>query len=184
MVKVNTSCIYSIQRPQTRSIVRKDAIRHEYLKAVNTTQVFTTPGIVTQIAKHLSPNDSGFKGLFLLFNDSRYRYELKPFTDIEKQLHFNDNHKQTMIKNLQSLFIKFNGLETRIPKATVIIEMYQYLYNNHQHLQLLGDELNITIKKKLNELIEQINITFDDFHYKIYVLSKLYQFKLKLTDQV
>ena len=45
-------------------------------------EVLTTPGIVTQIANHLSnDNKDTLRSLYFLFNDSRYRYELQPFIE-------------------------------------------------------------------------------------------------------
>lgn len=165
---------------QTRSMVRKEAIKQEasYKKLI-----LTTPGIITQIANQLSIDDIGFKGLFLLINDQHYRYELQPFTDIIKQNHFNEKQKIQMIYDLQEYFTKFNDLTDRMTKATSIIEMYQYLVNNIEYLHLLHKTFGIIVKNKLDELITQINDEqFDEFdiHYKIYLLSKLHQLKVNL----
>ena len=49
-------------------------------------EVLTTPGIVTQIANHLSnDNKDTLRSLYFLFNDSRYRYELQPFIEKVKE---------------------------------------------------------------------------------------------------
>lgn len=165
---------------QTRSMVRKEAIKQEasYKKLI-----LTTPGIITQIANQLSIDDIGFKGLFLLVNDQHYRYELQPFTDIIKLNHFNEKQKIQMIYDLQEYFIKFNDLTDTMTKANSIIEMYQYLVNNIEYLHLLHKRFGIIVKNKLDELITQINDEqFNEFdiHYKIFLLSKFHQLKVKL----
>lgn len=43
--------------------------------------LFSTPGIVTQIASKLPWTDKSIKGLFRLINTEHYRYELQPFAE-------------------------------------------------------------------------------------------------------
>lgn len=42
-------------------------------------EILSTPGIVSVVASKMDLMDVGFKGLYLLVNDERYRYELEPF---------------------------------------------------------------------------------------------------------
>lgn len=84
-------------------------------------EVLTTPGIVTKIANHLSPdNKDTLKSMYFLFNDSRYRYELQPF--IEKA-------KEEKIISIQKLYYSIG----RVIEDLIPIKNYacQYLMNHY-----------------------------------------------------
>lgn len=84
-------------------------------------EVLTTPGIVTQIANHLSnDNKDTLRSLYFLFNDSRYRYELQPF--IEKM-------EEEKIISIQNLYYSVG----RVIEELLPIKNYccQYLMNHY-----------------------------------------------------
>lgn len=172
---------------KTRSMTHQEAIRQEYLMAPYKKQLLTTPGIITQIANKLPVDDIGFKGLFLLFNDSHYRYELKPFTDIFKQKELNEKHKNIIIHDLQSLFANYEqvNIENSMAKANIVIEIYQYVCDNTKFFELLDKFFVNTVINKLDDLINELNESSRhdfDLHFKIYALSKLNQFRFELKQ--
>lgn len=166
---------------KTRSMTRKETIRQE---ASYKKRLLTTPGIITQIANKLPVDDIGFKGLFLLFNDSYYRYELEPFTNIIKQKKLNEKNKNIIIYDLHSLFANYKqiNIENAMAKANIVIEIYQYVCDNKKVFELLDKVFVNTVIHKLDDLIQELNESrhYFDLHFKIYALSKLNQFRIEL----
>ena len=93
--------------------------------------VLTTPGVVTQVANHLSnDNKDTLKSLYFLFNDNRYRYELQPFME---------NVKEEKRKIIQKLYFSVGRV---IEDITFVKNRYnccQYLMNHY----VMGGLFNI-----------------------------------------
>ena len=64
----------------TRSVTNR-LFMEDTLNAPFKIDVLTTPGIASNIAKHLDNNDEDLKSMFLIINNNKYRHELMMYCD-------------------------------------------------------------------------------------------------------
>ena len=127
-------------RSQTRSLRMKD--------------VFTTPGIVTQIASNLQGDDIGLASMYKLFNDERYREEMEPFVEKTRL-------KRDMIREIKMGLENNSKVQGGAYKIAIVGALYEYLEDMEPHLRLLGKCLARTIGKKIEEnLVAQVNVPY------------------------
>ena len=109
----------------------------------------TTPGIASNIATHLSPEDCALKGLFVLTNDARYRHELVPFTEPLKKEHERKILEQDlqlfMLNELKPIMANIYSCQRGLPRLVPIKQLYAFLFDNIDSVHLLGKKFGTTM---------------------------------------
>ena len=115
-------------------------------------RVMTIPGIVTQIATKLHEHDIGLKGLYTLFNDTRYRHELAPIVEVKR----NDYWSKTIKWNIQKYIDAMHKVKHGRIRKDIQCGMYEYLCEFQDKLVLIQDTEPSFSGILRNKLIKQI----------------------------
>ena len=159
---------------QTRSITRQLFLKDTSMASFKL-DVLKTPGIVSQIAKHLEQTDETLVSLFLTVNDVRFRHEMMPYCQTFKDAHtkvvlmIEKARKMQMIqKHLQTNLMEFINIadlcEGYAHKKIGIIGIYEYLCDNVDDLHLLGKQFGKTIGNKIIDVLNDMEHDDEDFY--------------------
>lgn len=161
----------------TRSMTNR-LFMEDTLKAPFKIDVLTTPGISSNIAKHLNNNDEDLKSMFLLINNNHYRHELMLYCDNikqkyhdhilelerkkqellerEKLITINHEKKQQMIRNIGQ-YLKIHILtEGEEYRKISIYAMYEYFCDVQNDLHLLGLKFASSVYKNFIQILNEV----------------------------
>mgnify|MGYP001173763815 FL=1 len=136
--------------------------------------LFSTPGIVTQIASKLPWTDKSIKGLFRLINTEHYRYELQPFAeryielknrkrkrmeeirDRQKKEMYMIKIKPTIEENIRKMVDVIQYCEGHCYKFVAMNALLHYIVDNVDYLEILGRRFRISLHNKFVEVIQDL----------------------------
>ena len=127
----------------TRAMVAAIHSKEAYAKAWIKLSVLETPGVVSNIAAYLDPEDPALKGLYLLVNSSRYRHELEPLKD--QFLERRDRLLQLERSKSFQAEIRFRLYKLRSLRNTgryrceKILQLYEYIANHVSLVSVMAD---------------------------------------------
>lgn len=180
----------------TRSVTNR-LFMEDTLKAPFKIDVLTTPGIASNIAKHLDNDDEDLKSMFLLINNNNFRHELMMYCgDIKQKYHDRllelerenqellEHEKQREIERVKmkeimdniGQYLKINTLtEGEEYRKLSIFAMYEYFCDVQNDLHLLGAQFASAIYKNFNQIVAELE-------HDVEGTNKLYEFEHRLQD--
>ena len=180
----------------TRSVTNR-LFMEDTLKAPFKIDVLTTPGIASNIAKHLDNNDEDLKSMFLIINNNQYRHELMMYCDnIKKKYHDHllelerkkqellEQEKEREIERAKMKEIMDNiGQYLKISTLTEgdeyrklsIFAIYEYLCDVQDDLPLLGAQFASAVYKNFNQIVAELEEDIE-------ATNKLYDYEHRLQD--
>lgn len=182
----------AVTRSMTKILFSEDTT-----KAPFKIDVLTTPGIASNIAKHLGNNHGDLKSMFLLINNNRYRHELMPYCDNIKQQYYEhlleverkqkivfmrrqqreleSKKKKEMIDTIESYLQIHHLTEGDEYTKLSIFASYEYLYEIRDHLHLLGSKFASTVYQNFYQIV-------NDLENDVESTNKLFELEYKLED--
>lgn len=127
----------------TRAMVSAIHSKEEYAKAWIKLSVLETPGVASNIAAYLDPEDPAFKGLYLLVNSSRYRHELGPRKDqflARRDRLLQLEHSKSFHAEIRFRLYKLRSLKnTGRYRCEKILQLYECIANQVSLVSLMVD---------------------------------------------
>lgn len=168
----------------TRAMTRKLREEEAYAKAGLTIEALKTPGILSQIARNLDPDDPGLKGMFLLINCSRCRNELEPYKAEyiqTQQKRKNDMLVAAFCNELNKRFHRLHSFQySGRRRCEHIVKLYEYMAARTEIMRLISDNLKEITYRRIDFIKREILQRRFDSEYKKGAIARLDRAKGRL----